>query len=502
MGYSDHISGVLMGLLCVGLAGCKSDIEFSEAPFPSADKSEVRPIKSTIYAGIPIDLTEFQVEIDRAVPNRLLRIDKRLRRAACYERKGREICQSAYAVGSVTRDGAMKLIARNDGLLALIPIKADFSAKGSGRAAEASDAIIEHFALRIPFKVTLNESWQAKVSQVRIAIDGNLKSVKLFGREIAFDAVLRRKIKRLLHHLPRKLESLISAQSFQATVRKSWRRLFDPIQISSEPDIWLRGRPVSVSFGGFDGAGERLKIRIAFSTYLNTYFNERPVPLMPMPLPTLITDQQDKTDSQINMNLAISYDEFRRSIEKIMVHDPVNIGTEENEILVRASNPRLYASRRFLALQLFVQVDLGDEWFDREGYLYLTALPWFNAEKGTLTLNHVSITQPRTNPKFFRDGKFLFQSTPYTRWLSQAVHLDINARLEAMLDKANRMINRKIGKSLWLSGKLGEVGVNAISPREDHLQLDLKLRGTLLLSTTPSVNHRNRPTKLSAADAK
>ena len=499
MGVYSRLLIVSMGVMCLGLTGCKSEVEFSEAPFPTEDKSEVRPVRTTIFASLPVDLTEFQVEIDRVIPDQLLRINSWLSKAACYERRGRKRCDAARVRGVIVRDGAMKLKPYAGGISAIIPVKADFSAKGQGYSKDVGDSISEHFALYISYKVELNEKWQAKVSLGKISLGKNAVAIKLLGRDVKYKSALERKVSRVIRNVARKLATVLNEQPFRDVAAKSWRRLFNPIQISSTPEIWLRGRPMSVGFGGFGVDGDRLTSRIAIGSLLSTHQHERPVPLMPMPLPPLTGAQAGDGNSHINISLPVKYDEFADGIMEALMRDAVDIGSDENQISVRALGGEIYASKRFLALQLDVESDVAEEWFARSGKLYLTALPWFNAEKGLLTLKHVNMTEPKTNPKFFLDGRFLMRKVPFTKWFKEALSLDLNDRFETVLADTNSMMSLKIDKALWLHGLFKEIGVSSISPRQDHLQLNLKLRGILTLSQSAPAGKDPLGTKLSAA---
>ena len=475
----------LVAAMCLSLTACKNDIEFTEAPFPASDKSENKPVLTTIFSGIPIDLTEMQIEAERAIPRRITRIRSTLRRAACYERKGRRRCRSAYVEGSVARDGAIRIGPGEGGLQAVIPVKLVAQAKGRGPARAVEDTVSEKFEIHAAFNVDLDENWRAKVGIGDISFKGNPSSVKLLGRDIRYSPALKRKLTRLTRYLPRRLEKLLNEQNFQETAATGWRRLFDPIKISSTTNIWLRGRPIAVSFGGFEQDGQQVYARIAYRTSLGTYVDERPVPLMPVRLPSLSEKPEGQASSHINLTLRVKYDQFESMIDKAFDNNKLSIGTDQSEVEVSAEDPEIYASRRFLALKLKVNAHVGDDWFDKSGSLYLTALPSFDPEKGVLTLSHVAFTEPRPNPQFFRDGNFLFQKSPYAKWFKNAVHLDLNGRFERLLAGANTMVNRKIGKTFWLRGRLKEIGVTSISPREDHLLLNLKLRGTLSLTLTP-----------------
>ena len=93
-------------------------------------------------------------------------------------------------------------------------------------------------------------------------------------------------------------------------------------------------------------------------------------------------------------------------------------------------------------------------------------------------------------------------SKRFYRLFRDAVYLDLNAKFETLLAGANNMVNRKVGKSFWLKGKLKEIGVASISPRRDHLLLNLKLRGALSLTLSPPKKLAAQQHKLSIAATK
>ena len=499
MGLKRQLSIISMIMACTALASCKSDVEFSQAPFSSEDKAEIRPQKTVVFADLPIDLTDFKSSLDNAFPENILTKKSWLSKAACYERRGRKICKSALSRVKIKRAGDIKLAPYDGGIAAYVPLKAAFTASGQGRAKSVGDAVNEKFSLRITFDVKLNEAWQAQVALREATLANDPVPVKLLGKTINYKKPLENKVKRLVRHLPSRLKSVMEGQAFQELASKSWRRLYDPIQISAEPEIWLRGRPVSVSFGGFATENRKITTRLAINTSMSTSVHDRPVPLMPSPLPALIAPGSGNQKSHINYSISIGYDELSPAIQKAVVTDEINIGDDENEIFISASRAKLYPSGHYLAMELYVETDIKDEWFTQKGTLYITGSPWYNAANASLTLNNLAITQPKTTPKFFRDGTFLFQKSPYTERIGKSVNLALTSRFEKILTHVNGLVNRKVGKNLWLTGRFMEIGVSSISPRNRHLQLNLKLRGVLSLRASAPKTTTTEPAKMSSA---
>ena len=499
MGLKRQMSIIAMIMTCTALASCKSDVEFSQAPFSSEDKSEIRPLKTVVFADLPIDLTKFKSRLDNTFPEDILTTKSWLSKAACFERRGRKICQSALSRIKIKRAGDIKLAPYDGGIAAYLPLKAAFTASGQGRAKSIGDAVNEKFSLRITFDVSLNKTWEVQVALREATLANDPVPVKLLGKTIKYKKPLEKKIMRLVRHLPSRLRSVMEGEALQDLAAKSWRRLYDPIQISAEPEIWIRGRPISVSFGGFAIDNRRITARLAINTSMSTSVHDRPVPLMPSPLPSLTASGPGDQKSHMNYSIPISYDELSPAIQKAVVTDKINIGDDENEILVHASHEKLYPSGHYLAMELNIETDVEDEWFAQKGTLYITASPWYNAASASLTLNNVAITQPKTNPKFFRDGTFLFQKSPYSRQIEKSINLALASRFEKTLTHVNGLMNRQVGKDLWLTGRFMEIGVSSISPRNRHLQLNLKLRGALSLRTTPPEKTTTEPTEMSAA---
>ena len=493
------LSVASLALICFGLSACKSEVEFSQAPFSSEDKSEIRPVKTSVFASLPIDMNEFQADLERAFPEKIFTTRTWLRRAACYQRRGRKICKSALSHTKINRAGNIKLEPYKGGVAAILPLKGVFSASGQGRASDIGDAVEEQLNMRIAFDVTLNNTWQAKVMAKEVTIKEGAAPVKLLGQEIRYQNPLVKKIKRLTRNLPTRLQKVLEQQSFQSLAQKSWRRLHDPIQISAEPQIWLRAQPISVSFGGFADEDGHFTTRLAIKALMSTSVHDRPVPLMPSPLPALLSFTPGDQKSHMNFSLPISYDEIAPTVDDAMLTDGITIGNDTDKILVHSSKADIYPSGHFLALQLHVKADVKDEWFARKGKLYLTASPWFNAEKASLTLNNVVFTQPKSNPKFFRDGVFLFQKSPLIERFQKSINLNLNQRFEKLLTRVNGLVNRRVGENIWLTGSFKEIGVSSISPRTKYLQLNLNLRGVLNLSSSKPANVRTLPTQISAA---
>ena len=125
------------------LVGCQDNIEFTRKPIEKAQSGERPTVRTPIFVVARADGAFLKSEAAGRSPERVMRIRRRLPRAACVEKNGRTRCVSARVTGTVLQQGDITMAGATDGFALKIPMAYRFDVKGTGVARDV-DGLLGH----------------------------------------------------------------------------------------------------------------------------------------------------------------------------------------------------------------------------------------------------------------------------------------------------------------------------------------------------------------------
>ena len=111
------------------------------------------------------------------------------------------------------------------------------------------------------------------------------------------------KLRRLLRQYAERVDSAVTKIDVRTRIEAAWRRIHQPIQLASNPPIWLSVAPVSVGVGPPRSEGQDLQIIPTLVATMRGHVGERPAGISPAP--PLPKNRGDVASGQIEVRLPV-----------------------------------------------------------------------------------------------------------------------------------------------------------------------------------------------------
>lgn len=467
-------------MLCGLLAGCQDSVEFTRRPVEKVQSGEQPSIRAPIFVVARMDAMPLKTQAEGRIPERIIRVRRRLPKAACVEKNGRTRCVSARVTGDVVRQGGAVIAGAPDGFALKIPMAYALKVKGSGIAGDVEEMVRGNFVVTANFRISLGETWAATV-RYRNDLDASAADdLKILRGNIDLAKSIARKLRNPLSRLAKSFERSIDAAAASKIVDATWRYLHYPVALQESPPLWLRGEPQKVAFGGIGVLDESLELRVAILTDVKTYSGERPVPLIARAMPPLDLRPLDVPASHLVMPVDLAYDEIagriRGALDKRgVIRPPENAKASSFTV----KSVKLYPAGGRLAVAVQLEAEMLDRWQNLTGTAYVLGTPHVEAGQAHLGLKLVEFSAPTQSPALFDNGKFVLPETPFVEALREGIRINLKDRFASVLMQANQIAQSDFAKGNQMRGRFDDLSVHSIETMETGLRINLDLIGAL-----------------------
>ncbi|GGB41206.1 hypothetical protein GCM10011380_33350 [Sphingomonas metalli] len=278
----------LLLLPFVLLAGCQRN---AGQPARANDAIAVRPAPSVLAVPVEVRMGDLSRLLERELPRVMWRIDKPGQTCAASRRIDLGIAKvktptiKCRIIGTVTR-GAIRIAGAGKTIRATIPLRATVRAQDiGGLLHETAEArAIAHAVIAL----TLARDWTPR-GTIRLDYDWtDAPHVDLLGQRIDLTEPADRKLAPVIARLERALPGELGRLGVRQAVEQAWASAFATVSLNArDPAVWMRITPRALQFGGYEVAGETLRLRLGMRGLTETHIGRRPAPPPPTPLPPL-----------------------------------------------------------------------------------------------------------------------------------------------------------------------------------------------------------------------
>jgi len=488
----------LLAALALASAGCQEQIELTRKPVEQAQSGERPSINSPVFVVARTSAEPIYKQIDARLPQRLLRLSRNMRRAACLELNGRRRCGTARLNGSVERDGAAAIKGTPEGFELEIPARYSFTAKGRGAARSVKQEIDGRMRLTAPFRVTLDANWDPTVrysGDVRVV---GVDALKILDKPLNISDPLARKFRGQFRAFARTISNAIDTTDAVRTTEETWRHLHYPVQLRAIPELWLRGDPQKIAFGGVTATDDTLELRIAIVGKIATFADARPVPLLAREMPELDTSPITVPESHLIMPVDLPYDEIAQRIRaELKRAEPLKIEGSDKAKGFTVTDVKLYPSRGRLTLAVGLESEVEGEWLTLTGTAYVLGTPSMRSGKGSLGLKLAGFSAPTPTPTLFDEGRFIVPERPLVEAFRKGMEIKLKDRFASVLGDINKVSDVPFAKQNRLRGRFDDLAVHSIETAKTGLRINLDVVGAL--SVYPGI--ANLAAELGKSDA-
>lgn len=448
---------------------------------------------STIAVPIETDLRALEAPLDAALPRTLWTIDQRV--ARCVPPQHLKLFGARVKVtpaiactlsGEVTR-GPLRLRGNGKELVADIPVSARITARDTGgvlkgETATGSALVEAHIVLDVA------PDWSAH-GRVRLHYDWTEPpSVDLLGQRITFtdkaDEKLQPVVRKLEATLPRELARL----DLRAKAATAWRAAFTSLSLNdANPPVWMRITPRAIKVGGYDIAGQRLRIDAGLDALTETFVGPRPPDPVATPLPNL-TKAAPQGGLRFFIPVTAAYGELEPVVLRALVKrsdrpfDLPGLGP------VRARFDHIVAYGT-TGQRIAVGIDLraapeSDPSDITRGRIWLLARP-VNAP-GSARISFSDLSVQGATDRTGGDLLVALGNSPVVAGLvASALEQDLGHDLDKLIGKVDRAIAVRREGDFLVRATLGTVQAGVIQAAGDGLHLPVRANGTATISYKP-----------------
>ena len=253
---------------------------------------EIKQSPSLITVPVEVGLSELSAALDRQVPKRLWSIDRPDQ--ICVASKGVDLGIATvktpklrcHITGTVMR-GPMRLSGQGETLRLAIPLHAIVHAENIGGVIDetATADAMAHAVIHI----NLQKDWTPR-GTVDIRYDwSDAPHVDILGQRIEFAEEADRKLKPIVAKLERELPGHLNKLAVRRRVDAAWRSAFTVLSLNRQnPPVWMRITPQQLQYGGYEVAGNKLRILLGMKALTETFVGDKPEPSPPTALPVMV----------------------------------------------------------------------------------------------------------------------------------------------------------------------------------------------------------------------
>ncbi len=472
----DVVAVLLAVVLTAALAGCDRPVDVTAKPGELIDTATAESAPAAIYVSAPVDITKTEGEIVRLLPTDIAQIARRLPKAACQTTNGKQVCLDVRLWGRISRGGEAKISGTVQGLELQIPIRYELTAQpvGAGSATPISGSL----SVTASFALTMDERWQPalKLGQGYTWPQG--AKIKVLGGETSLQADVEPLLTQRLQRVTPAMVAGLVPPDLRQRVEMVWRYLHYPVALSQDRQIWLRGTPVGLRFGGLASNAAGTELRMAIAARLQTFVGDRPAPLPPSPLIQLGSGMEP-AGGGIVLPAEVSYEALIASTATklpTVPAPPVTTGSAPAAI-PSVSSVSFFPSGKRLAVGVHLVLPANGNWLQGHAVAYYLASPAMKPGSPSIVLSRCEPFGPsgKQNARqkelpFLIDGRFV-------EGLEAAVDVNAGDKLAAAIELLQRQQSLPLAKGLkvWLTPASAKVV--RIVPGTDSLRLQIEVVG-------------------------
>ncbi len=457
------------------LAGCERPADLTAKPPESTETSVAESAPAAIYVSAPVNLGKTEDEIVRLLPGDVAQIARRVPRAACQTSGTKQVCLDARIWGRIVRDGQAKVSGTVQGLELAIPLRYELTAQpvGAGPATPMAGSLV----VTASFALTMDERWQAtlKLGQGYTWPQG--AKIKVLDGETSVQADVEAVLTQKLSKLSPAAAAGLVPETLRTEVELVWRYLHYPVALSQERQIWMRGTPVGLRFGGLAATSAGVQLRMAIAAKLQTYLGDRPAPLPPSPMLSLGSGAEPGGGG-ILLPADIGYQALVAASAARLPAVPA-IVSDAPLAQARVASLSFYPSGKRLAIGVHLSLPANGAWFGGEGVAYYLATPALKPSSPDLVLAQCeAFGSSAKQSARAKDLPFLIDQR-FVDGIAGSVSVNIDDRLTAALDLLRQTQSVPLGKGLKLWLAPSHARVVKLAPGTEGLRLQIEVVGDL-----------------------
>jgi len=452
-----------MGIAAIGLLGLCATAFAADKPPLAPDAVAPFTTDSRISATIEFGLSALAADIAQDIPRRLASIDERV---SCVHRRVLffRINANCDIYGYVERSGPISLYGRGGRIYGSVPIYGALEGQGANRFTARIHGETEASAtIEAEAHPQLNRDWSLDLNFSDGFHWSEPPVLHVLGREIPLANYAEPRIRTQLAQVRARALAAARRLDLHDKAATAWRHAFEPVELSSNPEVWLQLTPQAAAFAGVSADTKVLRGSLELSGSAQTFVGQRPAPVTATALPQLGRDVSEPGQFDVILPIRIGYDMLKDKIAQAITAVPPAAGMAVRDVEVYPSSGKLVVGLR-IARASDTDPSAGQ-------WVYLAGALQVDADGHSVRLSDLGVT---TN-----DEQLAAVIDPIVAQLRDKTSVDYGVAYQNLLNAANAKLTRPLKSSFRMEGLLSSAKLEKIYLPADGIEIALRASGQL-----------------------
>jgi hypothetical protein len=451
------------GLAALGLLGLCSTAFAADKPPLAPDTVAPFITGSRISATIEFGLPMFSNAITKDIPQRLASIDERI---SCVHRRVLffRVNANCDVQGYVERSGPVSLYGRGDRVYGSVPIYGALEGQGANRFTARIHGETEASAtIEVEAHPQLNRDWSLDLNFGDSFHWSEPPVLHVMGRDIPLANYAEPRIRTQLANVRARALAAARRLDLHGKAATAWRHAFEPVELATNPEVWLQLTPQGAAFAGVSADTRVLRGSLELSGSAETVVGQQPAVVTATALPQLGRDVSQPGEFDVILPIRIGYDTMKDKITQAIAAVGPPTGTAVRDVEVYPSSGKLVVGLR-IAKASDTDPNAGQ-------WAYLAGGLQVDADGHAVRLSDLSAT---TN-----DEGLAAIINPWVTQLHDKMNVDYGVAYENLLNAANAKLTRPLKDGFRMEGHLSSAKLEKTYLSADGIVIALRASGEL-----------------------
>ena len=325
--------------------------------------------------------------------------------------------------------------------------------------------------LRYKTKLTINSDWSLKTATKSDGYVWTKKpAVKIGSMDIPITFIANLILPAYLSTFSNDIDEIFANDlDFKGYAKKGWGMLFEPFKIPGDYNAWLSINPYAVSILPVQGSAGHIRLGAGITAEVMCLMDNVPSAGRVTPLPEIEPLKSASDTFKINLLTDIPYTTINRMIKQQIGDSIFTFGSRR----IRFETFRVYGTNEKMAVETKVSGSIN-------GILYLTGVPYFNAEDTTLRIRELKF-DIKTRNLAMRSSKWLF-SGKIERAITRSVAIPFKSNIAEIEQQISHLLRHyPLGFGFELNGRLARLSVSELYLSPESVKANVVFSGNLSL---------------------
>jgi hypothetical protein len=450
-------------LAAIALAAFCSSVSAAEKPPLAPDAAEPLTTDSRISATVEFGLRALAADIEKDIPRRLASIDERIN---CVHRRVLLVRVNANCDiwGYVERSGPISLYGRGDRIFGAVPIYGALEGQGANRFTARIHGQTEASAtVEIEARPELTRDWSLEPHMSESFHWSEPPILHVLGREIPLAKYAEPRIRAQFPHIRARALAAARRLDLHGKAEAAWRQVFEPVELSDNPQVWLQFKPESAAFAGARADAASLWGSLELSGAAETFVGQQPPTATPSALPPLGRAVSAPGQFDVILPLHIGYDTLRDKIREAVGALPAIGDMSVQDVDVYPSSGKLVVG---------LHIGKASDADPNAGrWIYVSGALQPDAQGHAIRLSDLAATAD--------DEGLAPLIQAAVAQLRDKTTIDYGVPYQKLLDAANAKLTRPLKNGFRMEGRLQSAKLDKVSLPADGVTIALRVSGEL-----------------------